>query len=752
VTWQNATHMHTTTSPNLHDRPTGSHGVGVAQKNAHCEVTARLNRGLGAAKNKALLVFGLLLALPVLTFSQTDPLSPTFLPSIDTKAADYSSNIWITDTMQKVRQDSGAPGTQHWGTFYGTQNEFVDFQVHVQAPAGGYSALSVTTNDFVNSRTGTHILASSTNIIVYREAYVHIQGYPSNNQQDSAVPGGANYNTFYGGALGYYPDILIPAVDPYWHQTTNAWPFNVAAGKNQSAWIDVLIPSNAPAGYYLGTVTVKNGTTVLAAMPVVIAVWQWPNGGYMPATATLKSYMYSWTYDGLCTQMYSPNYVGSYSCAGYPGSGGGSDGGVAEEWVDASLLVKDHRFSMGGQTDIWPQSGSFSTWLSYGGVLMNGTCNLHNGNGTTCPILTGSKLTTKQMDFLSSPSSAIWSNWQTNFDSNGWGNAGKLPLIDGLCDEPYPAGQGTCGAASQSQAFPAIVSNAATRHGFLSPGVPELVTTDIFWGHATQSAADAFSISTCGTPTCISNSIDIMVPTIATLEPIGYPAQPLSAYKTWVAGSTNGISRQWWSYLACGEAGTCANTISGPKGYGTAYTTWPNYDVDGKPAANRAMEWLTFMHGQTGELYYAGDVCAFTTINNYQHCVPSGNAADYDPWNGIYYAGGWGDGTLVYAGGVASGKINYMGAGVTTPIILPSVRLKHIRDGVQDYEYLCALTNAGNASFVQTQIATWITNSYTFETSGAGLRSARIALGTALHRLTYSALLQPPTNPNGKVQ
>jgi len=176
-----------------------------------------------------------LLLSPTLALSQSDPLSPSYLPAIDTNTADYPANIWITNSLQKVRQDSGAPETHHWGTFYGTQNEFVDFQIHVQAPAADYPSLTITVSDFVNSRTRTIISAASTSVIVYREAYVHVQGYPTNNRPDSAVPGGANYSAFYGGALGYYLDILIPAVDPYWHQITNAWPLNAAPGKNQSA-------------------------------------------------------------------------------------------------------------------------------------------------------------------------------------------------------------------------------------------------------------------------------------------------------------------------------------------------------------------------------------------------------------------------------------------------------------------------------------------------------------------------------------
>jgi Domain of unknown function (DUF4091) len=89
---------------------------------------------------------------------------------------------------------------------------------------------------------------------------------------------------------------------------------------------------------------------------------------------------------------------------------------------------------------------------------------------------------------------------------------------------------------------------------------------------------------------------------------------------------------------------------------------------------------------------------------------------------------------------------------VSTPIILPSVRLKHIRDGMQDYEYLHALANANQGSFVNAQINSWITNSYTFETTGTGLQTARLYLGNALHQLTYATHPLPPTGLNVVVQ
>ena len=651
--------------------------------------------------NRPILIFVLFLALPAIASAQSDPLSPSYLPVIDTSPADYPSNIWITDTMTKVRQDSGSPGTAHWGTFYGTQNEFVDFQVHVQAGSGGIASLSVTASDFVNAKTGTHISASSRNVIVYREAYM-----------DVTIP--TSTSATYYNSTGYYPDILIPTVDPYWGQTTNAWPFTVSAGNNQSAWVDVLIPRTAPSGYYLGSVTVKSGNTSLTTMPVIIAVWQWPSRRYMPSTTTLRTEATGWTYRGLCIQLYAGNgsTTATSVCKNYAGAGGVPDTAITLIWLDADMLMKDHRYSSGGIENSFPQSGSFSGYTALVSPIMNGTC-LHGG--TVCPVLPGSKNTTKWIGFLSGvTSSAIWSNWQTNFNSNGWVST----LYDYLCDEP-PNG---C-------SWSTLNSNATTRHGYLNPAIPELVTTDYVNANSNNAL----------------NSIDWMVVPINILEPMGGPIQSLINYQTWVAGpNPAGVQRQFWSYQACNSSGTCTNGTSGGSRY-----TWPNYNIDGLPAAHRAMEWLTYLHGQSGELYYAADVCMDPTGQGPNCGYPT---HPENPWQTVYYAGGWGDGTLVYAGCVASGQLCYMGSGVTTPIILPSLRLKIIRDGMQDYEYLDELTKSGQSAFVQKQIASWITNSYTFETSGTGLQAARMALGMALHQLTHPVFLAPPTNRKAVLQ
>jgi hypothetical protein len=640
-------------------------------------------QALSITTNQLFLIFFLCLALPALASAQ-DPLAPGNMPAIDTNPAHYPSNIWITDTMTKVLQEQGSPGTTHWAIVYATQNETQSFQVHAHAPSGGISDLSVSMSDLVNAKTGTHISASSTDIVVYIERYMNV-----------TIKTGSSA-TFLN-TTGHVPDILVPDVDPYYRQNTNAFPFTVAPNQNQSVWIDVHIPPTAPSGYYSGTVTVKSGSSVLASMPVVYAAWQWPAsaGGHMPSTSTLQSYVPG-SYSGGCIQMYGS----AAGCSAYPDSAGTPDGGTTRVQQDTITLFLDHRYSDGGQTNSYPEAGSFSGWDALYAPFFNGT------DAHVPGILKGAKLTSYSIAPLSSLSSesATWKNFRNHFSSNGWKG-----LAYYLCDEP-PNG---C-------SWSTLIANGNLAHSFVSPVIPNFVTTD--YPHASANGA--------------LNTIDWLISAINDIEPIGGPVQDLNNYKNWVAA--NPSVREWWNYQACGDAGTCSNGITGPSNF-----TYPNYNVDGTSVANRAMEWITFLHGQTAELYYYLDVCAQTGSGPAQQCgYPT---HPNNPIISNYYSGGWGDGTLIYYG-----SSSYVGT--STPLILPSMRLKLIRNGMQDYEYLHALTSAGQGAFVQQQIRSWITNSYTFETSGSGLTTARQALGTKLHQETYSTALLPPPTLSGTLQ
>jgi hypothetical protein len=628
-------------------------------------------------------VFGalLLLALPIVApAQQIDPLSAAFSPTIDEKPAHYPSNIWITGPLEKVRQDSGAPGTIHWAIVYATQNEIQSFQVHVQAPSAGISNLNVTMSNLVQTAPSSYtIAASSTDVVVYREGYMHV--YPQVT---------ATSSTYYG-STGYYPDPLIPAVDPYHHQKTNAFPFTVAGENNQSVWIDVHVPPSAPSGYYLGTVTVSSGSTTLATMPVLYAVWRWPSsaGGHMPSTDTL-----GWTsaigYSSLCHQQ------GGSCNSIYPG-------GAEGEAVDLGAMLLDNRTNNAGGGQNFPDTGSFSSFDTQQGPLLNGTAGWHVNT-----ILPGAKYSSMNLQCAGGcfntgiNTKAIFSKWVREFSTKGW-----LPmLVYGLADEP------------SGGAWTSLVSNANASRGYSTPMVPLQVTTDL----ANATANNAL------------NTIDQMVVLVNDMEPTS--GNRRSTYNAWLSGKCcggSGPARTLWSYQSCSSSGTCGN---GRVGSGVTY---PNYDVDGRAVANRAMEWMTFRNSESGELYYLLDFC-FDQSCGY----PTSSS---DPWISVYAFGGWGDGTLLYPGTTAR-----LGKGVTTPIWLPSLRLKMIRDGMQDYEYLNLLTNQGKGSFVQTEISTWITNAHTFNVNPIGLSNARQALGNAMHQLTYPVVLRPPAKLAGAPQ
>ncbi|HEY4365582.1 MAG TPA: hypothetical protein VGN17_31765 [Bryobacteraceae bacterium] len=629
----------------------------------------------GAAVILCLLGTGWAASLPA-----TDPLYPSYKPALDTNPADYPSYIWITGPLEKVLQETATPGDVHWANVFATRNEIQSFQVHIQA-VNGVGQLNVAMSDLVNAQTKTTISAASTDIVVYREAYENVD-IPS-------ATGATFLNT-----TGHIPDILIPAVDPYYHQTTNAFPVTVNRGSNQSVWIDVHIPPSAPSGYYSGTVTVSDGSTVLATMPVLYIVWAWQ----MPSTSSLPSYT-AVSYGGFCYQVYGP--VG---CASYPGSLGYADYGATWSAVDAAVQMLDNRYSLAGITNIFPGAGTFDP--TDGGASFDFVYGpLFSGApGHVTGILPGAHLTSYSISPLPSQvNAATFQNFQDHFASNGW----VAPSYY-FWDEPN---------GNDPSVWTALVAQANREHTFSTPIIPTLVTTDL--PTAQKYSAD--------------NAIDWLVVNLVNLEiGGGYPMQDLSAYKTWLAADPH---RRFWSYQGCTSAGTCTNSIPGPE-YPGFPNTYPNYNVDGTPVANRTMEWMTYLHGQQGELYYYIDVCDGPGGVATQCGYPAmGNATD--PLKSVYYSGGWGDGTLMYPGSSA-----YVGTKV--PIWLPSMRLKMIRDGMQDYEYLNALTQAGMGSFVTGQVKSFIINSYTFSNDPAALEAARMALGNRLHSLSLARRTRAP--------
>ena len=252
-------------------------------------------------------------------------------------------------------------------------------------------------------------------------------------------------------------------------------------------------------------------------------------------------------------------------------------------------------------------------------------------------------------------------------------------LFQYQCDEP-PAGCTWANLMAGAKATRAV-----------APTLPLLVTTSI--SKATDNS--------------VLDLVDILSPVLEYMQPKNSPSLR-SSYDAWLALP----GKQLWWYQSCDEHESCVNGTPGTKA-----STWPSYMVDASPVRNRIFQWMAYLYKIQGELYYDTE-----------------NWGD-NPWDHLYFAGGNGDGALYYPGTVD--KI-----GGKTPVPVASIRLKLIREGMEDYEYLAALAAAGHADLADQAARSFITNAYTFRDDPAALYAAREKMGTYLSRLAAGLPLE----------
>ncbi len=129
------------------------------------------------------------------------------------------------------------------------------------------------------------------------------------------------------------------------------------------------------------------------------------------------------------------------------------------------------------------------------------------------------------------------------------------------------------------------------------------------------------------------------------------------------------------------------------------------------------MGWLSFEYGASGELYYE------TTVSL------------ADAWRNQYFEGGNGDGNLFYPG-LPDGGPGVPAIGGSREIPIESIRLKRIRDGREDYEYLHLLAERGDGEeamgVVRDLFGPAATAAQDATVSAAALQSARDRLAEML--------------------
>ncbi len=164
----------------------------------------------------------------------------------------------------------------------------------------------------------------------------------------------------------------------------------------------------------------------------------------------------------------------------------------------------------------------------------------------------------------------------------------------------------------------------------------------------------------------LEDAVRIWVPLVNCLEPrpgsddFCHETPDLSAYD-----AERARGKHLWIYQSCASHGC------GGKG-GAYFEGWPSYMIDASGAANRVMQWVAWKYKAEGELYFS---------MNEAYAYPG------DPWTDFFLSGGNGDGTLFYPGRPAR-------IGGHTDIPIESLRLKLIREGMEDFEYLALVAAA----------------------------------------------------------
>ena len=203
--------------------------------------------------------------------------------------------IWAVDDGEKIKQEdinnplasdvNNAVWQNNTVNIFGGRNEFVAFQMIIQADASGAKDVNVSVSELVNGSSA--IPGSATgpsdpfdyrgrNIELFTEHYLNMikRSPPLWFFSDSAVP--PAYYT------GLVPDCLIPFSAP---PGKGGAPFSIEANKNQAVWVDILIPPDAVPGSYTGKATITVENRVFRTIPVVLNVYDFT----LPDSAHMKT-------------------------------------------------------------------------------------------------------------------------------------------------------------------------------------------------------------------------------------------------------------------------------------------------------------------------------------------------------------------------------------------------------------------------------------------------------------------------------
>lgn len=447
----------------------------------------------------------------------------------------------------KVRPTETVSGTASV-QLLATRNEFESFQLVVHAGDQQLPGVRIELATPLRSAWGS---IPMTNVVIYREEYYNVQT-PSDLE----------------GQTGRWPDALIPAVDPFYGETRNAFPVTIPAGENRVAWIDIHVPANATPGLYQGALRVTSSSGLNVQVPITLEVVNLT----LPSTSSLSS-IFTLTASAPCVAHYGVN-CDMISSPTALEQGWRLNALYARAALDNRITVTTpHFYPLRDATQV----GYFRTYVL---PLLNGTANTR---------LKGAKLTTLRVD----GNLAYLPTWKQEAEAGGF--VGRAFVY--ACDEPNqngPKWQNECKVrAAQARQ---VWSN-----------VPILVTTPI--QYATQFTA--------------TSHIDWIVPLINHMHDKegAFAGNQRSAYDAFLQSDSN---NRVWMYNSCMSVGcdtvTPRCSATGQASDHAYWNGWAGYAIDAPASQARAMGWLNFVYNTSGELFWDVGAClpsAWTSNFNY---------------------------------------------------------------------------------------------------------------------------------------
>jgi hypothetical protein len=464
------------------------------------------------------------------------------------------------------------------------RNEFEPFQIVFSADETT-RGIAVDVGTGLKGPDGATIGAEG--ITLYREAYYRLS-VASNNE----------------GGPGRWPDPLIPHIDPYVGERRNAFPFEVPAGETRVVWVDILVPREAPAGWYEGNLSVTASGESVGTVPVRLHVGDFE----LPSTASLRS-AYAMDYAQPCMA-----HTGYDTCD--------------DTWNEpAALELRERYIRAGLEHRITIHDPFFQPPLDDAVIRNFERYMLGHIDGTGTSRLPGAKLTSVRLQ----AGPETFEKWITYAKSRSFYDR----LFYYPIDEP---------AGDEWDRF----RDMAAQLRAVDEQIPIILTTPLP------------KIQEQG----LTDTVDIAVVEITLMEnppgwETGYGGPQRHKYDPWLQEDPK---REVWTYQSCTShgCGDCGEPSTHPLNHG-----WPNRVIDSSAVQDRAHAWFSFMLDSPTELYYETVLQLDTAWDDDGQCAFSGS----------------GDGTLFYPG-----RPDIIGGQSGIPIT--SMRMKLIRESMEDYEYL----------------------------------------------------------------